>query len=60
VKQTQKVAGHVGIFHVPWISRYNASGREAANVAVSKEAETFLLPSDSAPLMVLFDKGGQI
>jgi aminopeptidase N len=29
-------------------------------VAVSKDTETFLLPSDSAPLMVLFDKGGQI
>jgi aminopeptidase N len=61
VKQTQKVEGHVGIFHVPVdIEITTASGAKLHTVAVSKEAETFLLPSDSAPLMVLFDKGGQI
>jgi aminopeptidase N len=30
------------------------------SISVSKDAETFLLPADSAPLMVLFDKGGRI
>src|SRR5712664_2084951 len=61
VKQTQKVEGHVGIFHVPVdIEITTASGAKSHKIAVSKGAETFLLPSDSAPLMVLFDKGGQI
>jgi aminopeptidase N len=61
VKQTQKVEGHVGIFHVPVKIEVNtASGPKLHTISVSKEAETFLLPSDGAPLMVLFDKGGQI
>jgi len=61
VKQTQKVEGRVGIFHVPVdVEVTTASGSKVHRIAVSKESETFLLPSDSAPLMVLFDKGGQI
>ena len=61
VKQTQKVEGHVGIFHVPVdVEVTTASGAKLHRIIVSKEAESFLLPSDSAPLMVLFDKGGQI
>src|SRR5260370_2032999 len=61
VKQTQRVEGHVGIFHVPVdVEITTASGAKSHKIAVSKDAETFLLPSDSAPLMVLFDKGGQI
>jgi aminopeptidase N len=61
VKQTQRVEGHVGVFHVPVdVEITTASGAKSHKIAVSKGAETFLLPSDSAPLMVLFDKGGQI
>ncbi len=60
-KQTQKVEGHVGAFHVPVdVEITTSSGTKLHRIAVSKDAETFLLPSDSAPLMVLFDKGGQI
>src|SRR5258706_2081819 len=61
VKQTQKVEGHVGIFHVPVEVEITSSpGAKSHRVTVSKEAETFQLASDSAPLMVLFDKGGHI
>jgi len=61
VKQIQKVEGHVGSFHVPVdVEITTASVAKLHRVAVSKDAETFLLPSDSAPLMVLFDKSGQI
>jgi aminopeptidase N len=61
VKQTQKVEGRIGIFHVPVdVEITTASGAKSQTIAVSKDAETFLLPSDGAPLIVLFDKGGQI
>jgi aminopeptidase N len=61
VKQTQKVEGHVGIFSVPVnLEVTTASGRRSQTISVSKETETFLLPADGAPLMVLFDKGGHI
>jgi aminopeptidase N len=61
VKQTQKVEGRVGIFHVPIeVEITTASGAKLHRIAVSKETETFLLPADTAPLMVLFDKGEQI
>jgi aminopeptidase N len=61
VKQTQKVEGHVGIFHVPVdVEITTASGPKLHKIDVSKDAETFSLPSDGAPLMVLFDKGGQV
>jgi aminopeptidase N len=61
VKQTQKVEGHVGIFHVPvQVEVTTASGAKSHQIAVSKESETFLIPADGAPLMVLFDKGGQL
>ena len=61
VKQTQKVDGHVGIFHVPVeVEITTASGAKAYTITVSKDVETFPLVSDSAPLMVLFDKGGHV
>jgi aminopeptidase N len=61
VKQTQKAEGRVGIFHIPVdVEITTASGSKVHRIPVSKEAETFPLPSDSAPSMVLFDKGGQI
>jgi len=61
VKQTQKVEGRVGLFHVPVdIEITTASGHKLYDVIVSKAEQTFTFPADSAPLMVLFDKGGQI
>jgi aminopeptidase N len=61
VKQTQKVEGRVGIFHAPVdVEITTGSGAKSHRIDVSKEVETFSLPSDSSPLMVLFDKGGQV
>jgi aminopeptidase N len=61
VKQTQKVEGHVGIFRVPVdVEITTTAGAHLYPIVVSKQMETFSLPVSSAPLMVLFDKGGQI
>ncbi len=61
VKQTQKLEGRVGLFRFPVdVEITNATGPKLYNIVVSKESETFPLPSDTAPLMVLFDKGTQI
>jgi aminopeptidase N len=61
VKQTQKVEGRVGLFRVPIdVEITTASGPKLYTVTVSKETQTFSLPAESAPLMVLFDKGGQV
>jgi aminopeptidase N len=61
VKQTQKVASNVGIFEAPVdIEITTASGPKLYTAHVTKADETFTFPSDSAPLMVLFDKGGYL
>ncbi len=61
VKQTQKVEGRVGLFRVPVeVEITTASGPKLYNVTVSKDTQTFPLPAVSAPLMVLFDKGGHV
>ena len=61
VKQTQKVEGRVGLFRVPAeVEITTASGPKLYDVTVSKDHQAFPLPSESAPLMVLFDKGGHI
>jgi len=61
VKQTQKVEGRVGLFRIPTeVEITTASGPKLFPITVSKESELFSFPTDSAPLMVLFDKGGQI
>ncbi len=61
VKQTQKVEGRVGLFRVPVdVEIQNASGPKLYTIVVSKDAETFPFPSETAPEMVLFDKGNQI
>jgi aminopeptidase N len=61
VKQTQKIEGSVGLFRVPAeVEITTASGPKLYNVTVWKDKQTFPLPADSAPLMVLFDKGGHI
>ena len=61
VKQTQKREGHVGLFNVPVeVEITTASGPKLYPIHVTQESEAFTLPADSAPLMVLFDKGTQI
>lgn len=61
VKQTQKAEGRVGLFHVPVeVEITTASGKKSREIAVSKESESFTLPADGAPLLVLFDKGQKL
>jgi len=61
VKQTQKVEGRVGLFRVPVdVEITNATGPKLYPVVVSKAEETFTFPSESAPQMVIFDKGTQV
>ena len=61
VKQTQKREGYVGLFRFPVdLEITNAAGPRLYNILVSKESESFSLPSETAPRMVLFDKGTQI
>ena len=61
VKQTQKVEGHVGLFHVPVeVEIATASGRKSFPIHVSKADETYTFSVDGPPLMVLFDKGDEI
>ena len=61
VKQTQKVEGRVGIFRVPTeVEITTASGPKLYPITVSKPSQVFTFPSASAPLLVLFDKGGHV
>ncbi len=61
VKQTQKIEGRVGLFRVPAeVAITTASGPKLYDITVSKDHQTFPLPAESAPLMVLFDKGGHV
>jgi len=61
VKQTQKIEGRVGLFRVPVdVEITTATGPKLYNVTVSKDKQTFPLAAESAPLMVLFDKGGHV
>jgi aminopeptidase N len=61
VKQTQKREGRVGLFRLAVdVEITNASGPQLYPIHVSKESEVFTFPSESAPLMVLFDKGSQV
>jgi aminopeptidase N len=61
VQQTQKPEGRVAFFRVPVdVEITNASGTKLYPIVVSKPTETFTLASESAPQMVLFDKGTQV
>jgi aminopeptidase N len=63
IKQTQSVEGRVGLFYIPTeVEITTASGPKLFPVTVSqgKDTATFTFPEDSAPLMVLFDKGGHV
>src|SRR5271169_6011918 len=62
-KQTQKVEGRVGLFHIPTeVEVTTVSGPKLFPVTISNEKDTaiFTFHADSAPLIVLFDKGGHI
>ena len=61
VKQMQKVESHVGLFRVPVdVEITTSAGAHLYPMVVSKQTETFSLPASSEPLLVLFDKGGNI
>jgi aminopeptidase N len=61
VKQTQKLEGHVGLFAVPTTVEVTTSaGSKSFPITVSKSEEVFSFAADSAPLLVLFDKGGHV
>jgi aminopeptidase N len=61
VKQTQKIEGRVGVFRVPVeVEITTTAGPKLYDIVVSKAEQVFTLPSNSVPLMVLFDKGNHI
>ncbi len=61
VKQSQKVEGHVGLFHALLdVAITTSSGEKLFPIEVAKADETFSFPVDGPPLMVLFDKGDKI
>jgi len=61
VKQTQKVEGRVGLFRIPTeVEITTASGPKLFPITVSKDSQVFTFPTDSTPLLILFDKGGHI
>jgi aminopeptidase N len=61
VKQTQKAEHLVSIFDVPVdVEIATANGRKTYPIEVNEASQSFTLASDSAPLMVIFDKGDKI
>ncbi|HKO03458.1 MAG TPA: M1 family aminopeptidase [Candidatus Acidoferrales bacterium] len=61
VKQTQKIEGAVGLFTLPTtVEIVTASGSKRFPVLIAKAAESFALPVDGPPLLVLFDPGDTI
>jgi aminopeptidase N len=61
VKQTQQIEGRVGLFRMLVdVEITTSAGAHLYPVVAAKQTETFSLPASSAPLMVLFDKGGHI
>ncbi len=61
IKQTQPVAGRVGIFDVPvQIAIQTAAGEQTFSIRISKAEETFNFPVSARPLNVIFDKGSRL
>jgi aminopeptidase N len=61
VEQTQKLDAHVGLFEVPVeVEVTTDGGKKSYWIKVTKAEETFPFPADSAPLMVVFDKGNKV
>ena len=61
VKQTQKIEKLVSVFDVPIdVEVVTERGRKTIPIEVNEANQSFTLPSDSAPLMLIFDKGDKI
>jgi aminopeptidase N len=61
VKQTQDVQGLVELFDVPIeVEIATAAGRKTYPIEVRAADQSFTFPADSAPLMIVFDRGDQI
>jgi aminopeptidase N len=61
VNQTQKAEGAVGVFDVDLnVELTTPGGKKNYPIDVNEESQSFTLPADSTPQMVLFDKGDQI
>ncbi|MGA8143207.1 MAG: M1 family aminopeptidase [Candidatus Acidiferrales bacterium] len=61
VKQTQKVERLVGLFDVPVdVEITTASGSKTYPIQVNQASQSFTLAADSAPLMLVFDRGDKI
>jgi len=61
VKQTQHLEGLVRLFDVPIdIEIDTRAGRKTYSEEINQSEQTFTLPSDAQPLMVLFDPGDKI
>ncbi|MFZ0785702.1 MAG: M1 family aminopeptidase [Candidatus Acidiferrales bacterium] len=61
VKQTQDVHGLVELFDVPiQVEIATAAGRKTYPIEISAADQNFTFPADSAPLMIVFDRGDQI
>jgi aminopeptidase N len=61
VKQTQKIEGRVSLFDVPVdIEIATDKGREIHTIEINQASQTFDFASESAPLMVVFDRGDKI
>ncbi len=61
VSQTQKIEGRVGLFDVPVdIEIATGSGRETHTVEINQASQSVDFTTDTAPLMVLFDRGDKV
>jgi aminopeptidase N len=61
VQQTQKIEGQVGLFDMPLdVEIATANGRATHTIEVSQANQTFTFPAESAPLMLVFDRGDKV
>lgn len=61
VKQTQKVEGLVGLFDASMdVEIATSAGRKTYPIEISEASKSFTFSAESAPLMVVFDKGDTI
>jgi aminopeptidase N len=61
VKQAQKIEKLVPVFDVPIdVEIATANGRKTFPIEVNQASQSFSLPADSAPLMLIFDTGDKI
>lgn len=61
VKQTQKLEAKTSIFRIPFeLEVTTAKGAKSFHLTCDRAEQDFFVPVDARPIMVLFDKGGQI